>query len=81
MHLNPHPCSLGCSPLSGGSSVFVDLLSCVHLIVCRILCWYALLYVLTKFAIILTRKRQLPALLSDILLLYFFVALPHGAVG
>ena len=52
---------------------------------CWSLFWYALLYVLSSFAIILSRKRELVALF----LLSFWmscyckcpVALPHGAVG
>ena len=49
-------------------------------VLCWSLFWYALLYVLSSFAIILTRKRELVALL----LLSFgcLVAVnPHGAVG
>ena len=67
MHMSPpYPGSLGCCPLSGGGSV-VDLLRSSHCL--WGLCCYALLYVLTKFAIILTRKRELLALRSDVLLL------------
>ena len=50
-------------------------------VLCWSLFWYAFLYVLSSFAIPLTRKRELVALL----LLSFGckcpVALPHGAVG
>ena len=67
MHMSPpYPGSLGCCPLSGGGSV-VDLLRSSHC--CGVLCWHALLYVLIKFAIILTKKRELLALRSDVLLL------------
>ena len=51
-------------------------------VLCWSLFWYALLYVLSSFAIILTRKKELVALL---LLSFecskYHVALPHGAVG
>ena len=47
---------------------------------CWSLFWYALLYVLSSFAIILTRKRALVAFL-----LFSFgclvTVLPHGAMG
>ena len=54
-------------------------------VLCLSLFWQALLFVLSSFAIILKRKRELVALL----LLSFgclvnckcYVALPHGAVG
>ena len=56
-----------------------------------VLCWslfqYALLFVLSSFAIILTRKRELVAFfncISYVMLLFFYkrsVALTHGAVG
>ena len=46
--------------------------------------WYALLYVISSYAIILTRKGELVALLYcllDLLSHKYPVALPHGAVG
>ena len=54
-------------------------------VLCWPLFWNALRFVLSSFAIILTRKREL----VDLLLLSFWmscyckypVALPHGAVG
>ena len=52
----------------GGGSVVVDLLFNVPPIVCSgyllVFFWYALLYVNSSFAIILTRKRELIALLD-----------------
>ena len=67
MHMSPpYPGSLGCCSLSGGGSVF-DLLRSSHCLWGFVLA--ALLYVLTKFAIILTRKRELLALRLDVLLL------------
>ena len=43
--------------------------------------WFALLYVLSSFAIILTRKRELVYLLVLSCYCKCPVALPHGAVG
>ena len=54
----------------------------ILVVLCSSLFWYALLYALSSFTIILTRTRELVALL----LLFFrshvtVRALPHGAVG
>ena len=67
MHLSLPPRSLDCSPYSGGGSVVDDLLFYVPTLFVGVLClslvWYALLSVLSSFAIILKRKRELVALL------------------
>ena len=52
------------------------------LFLCGSLFWFALLYVLSSFAIILTRNRKRVALLLLLILAVMLpVALPHGAVG
>ena len=87
MHLSPPPPSvgLGCCLFLGSRSVVDDLLLYVPPNFCGgSLLWYALLYVLSSFTILLTRKRELVALL---LLSYGSlyskpaVALPHGAMS
>ena len=55
-------------------------------VLCWSLFWYALLYIILSFAIILTRKRELVALLllsveSRVTLNALYVALPRSAVG
>ena len=50
-------------------------------VLCWSLFWYALLYVFSSFAIILTRKRELVTLLLLSCYCMCPVALPHGAVG
>ena len=74
MHLRPH--GLGCCTFKGSGSVDVDLLFYKPPIVwgvpCWSLFWYALLYIHSSVAIILTRKRELVTLfycLLDALLL------------
>ena len=61
------PCGLNCSPFYGGGVVVVDPLFCAFPISCGVLCLFlfcnALLCVLSNFAIILKRKRELVALL------------------
>ena len=68
MHLSPSRGILGCCPFIGGGSVVVDLIFYIPLNVS----WESVLvfvlvcitfYVLSRFAIILTRKRELFALL------------------
>ena len=52
-------------------------------VLCLSLFWYALLCVLSYFAIILKSKRELVTsfnCLTDVLSLYIFVVFPHGAV-
>ena len=68
MHLSPSPGSLGCCPFIGGGFVVVGLFFYVPLIVSWgsvfifvLLC--IAFYVLSRFAINLTRKRELVALL------------------
>ena len=54
-------------------------------VLCRSLFSYDLLYVLSSFAIILTKKRELVTLLllsfGCLVIVFCPVALPHGAVG
>ena len=66
MHSSPYLQSVGCCPLGGGGSLVVDLLFNVLLIMgvlCLSLFWDALICVLSSFASILKRKRELVALL------------------
>ena len=69
MHISPPPYTLVAKGAVLYQVAVLLLIYCVPPIVCGVLCWHALLYVLTKFAIILTRKRELLALRSDVLLL------------
>ena len=61
------PSSLGCCQFYGGGSVVVYLLFLYLPLFVEVLCWslilYALLCVLSSLAIILTKKRELVALL------------------
>ena len=54
-------------------------------VLCSSLIWYALLYVLSSFAIILTMMRELVALLFIVFGMYCYsecpMAFPYGAVG
>ena len=63
----PSPGGPGCCPFQDGVSTVVDLLFYVPPIVCGGSClslfWYTSLYVISSIAIILTRKRELVALL------------------
>ena len=66
MHLSPRLLRLLSVLLFGGSVVVVLMFMYLPLFVgvlCWSLMWYALLYILSSFAIILTRKRELVALL------------------
>ena len=73
---------------TAGSSKAVVLLLLIYCFM-GFLCWslfrYALLYVLFRFAIILTRKRKMVALLllsfGCLVTVNVLWALPHGAVG
>ena len=61
-----HPGSLSCCPFQGGGSVVVDLLLYVHQLFVGVLFWstfwYALLYILSSFAILLSKKKGLVVL-------------------
>ena len=53
-------------------------------VLCFSLFWYALLFVLSSFAIILKRNRELVALLNVLRMSCYckwYVAPPHGGVG
>ena len=54
-------------------------------VLCSSLFWYALFYVLSSFAIILTRKIELVLFAFSVVRMSCYckcpVALPHGAVG
>ena len=52
-------------------------------VLCKSLFWYTLLYVLSSFAIILTRKKELVAFVVFQMSCYCkcSMALPHGAMG
>ena len=53
-------------------------------VLCSFSFWYALLYVLSRFAIILTRKRELAVLLLlsfGYLVTTHACGIPHGAIG
>ena len=86
VHLDPG--CLGCCPFWGGGSV-VDLLFYVPPILCGGSVFvFVLAYVAmcpSFFTIILTRKRELVALLlfsfGCLVTVNFTVAFPHGAVG
>ena len=64
----PPPPGLGCCPFLGGGSVVVDLLFNVLPIGCVgsvfVFVSYALLCVLSSFAVLLKRKKELVALLK-----------------
>ena len=66
-HPPPPPRSLGCCPFYCGGSVVVDLLLYVPPLFHGAICWsllcYALIVVLSSFAIILTVQEELVALL------------------
>ena len=73
---------------TAGRSKAVVLLLLIHCFMgalCLSLFWYAIFYVLSGFAIILTRKRKLIALLllsfGCLVTVNVLWALPHGALG